>query len=129
MEEEASARIYHPEHDTNGLVLLVQAKRDDPTKLGRILDTRNQKDAVDSNYTPLATIEELRELVVVRKCRRNINLADGDHNITIKEDLEEQSTLFIQIQYYRSCIIQQGDHNDLATMVFANSRNLQVHGF
>ena len=37
-EEEGSSRIYHAEHDTNAVVLFVQAKQDYPTKPRRILD-------------------------------------------------------------------------------------------
>jgi len=58
-EEEASGRIYHAEHDTNTVVLFVQAKRDDPSKPGRILDTRDRNEGVDPNLIPLLRIEEL----------------------------------------------------------------------
>ena len=62
-EEEASGRIYRAEHDTNVVVLFVQAKRDDPTKPRRILDARDRNGAVDPNHTPLSSIAELMELV------------------------------------------------------------------
>jgi len=85
-EEEASGRIYRAEHDTNAVVLFVQAKRDDPTKPRRILDARDRNEAVDPNHKPLPSIEELMELVAARKYGSKINLADGYHNIRIEED-------------------------------------------
>jgi len=66
-EEEGSGWIYRTEHDTHGVVLFVQAKRDDPTKPRRILDARDQNEAVDPNHTPFPSIEELMELVAARK--------------------------------------------------------------
>jgi len=59
IKEEASGRIYHAEHDTNAVVLFVQAKRDYPTKPRRILDAWNRNKAVDLNHIPLPSIEEL----------------------------------------------------------------------
>jgi len=41
-EEEASGRIYRAEHDTNAVVLMVQAKRDNPTKPHHILEARDR---------------------------------------------------------------------------------------
>jgi len=58
-EEQASGRIYRAEHDTNVVVLFVQAKWDDPTKPRHILDARDRNEAVDPNQTPLPSIEEL----------------------------------------------------------------------
>jgi len=115
--EEASGRIYRAEHDTNAVVLFVQAKRDDPTKPRRILDGRDRNEAVDPNHTPLPSIKELMELVAARKCWSKIDLADGYHNIRIEEDLEQHSTFPTHMGYYRSRIIQQGDRNAPATMV------------
>jgi len=66
-EEEASGPNYRAEHDTNAVVLFVQAKRDDPTKPRRFLDARDRNDRVDLNHTPLPSIEELIELVPARK--------------------------------------------------------------
>jgi len=83
-EEEASGRIYRAEHDTNAVVLFVQAKRDDPTKPQCILHTKDRNEAVDPNYTPLPSIKELMELVAARKYWSKIDLADGYHNITIE---------------------------------------------
>jgi len=82
-EEEALGGIYRAEHDTDVVVLFVQAKRDDPTKPRRILDARDWKAAVDPNHTPLPSIEELMELVAARKYWSKIDLADGYHNIRI----------------------------------------------
>jgi len=118
-EEEASGRIYRAEHDTNAVVLFIQAKRDDPTKPRRLLDARDRNDAVDPNHTPLPSIEELMELVAVRKYWSKIDLADGYHNIRIKEDLEQHSTLLTHMGLNRSRIMQQGDRNAPTTMVRA----------
>jgi len=76
-EEEASGRSYRAEHDTNAVVLFVQAKRNYPTKPRRLLDARDRNDAVDPNHTPLPSIEELKELVAARKYWCKIDLADG----------------------------------------------------
>jgi len=91
-EEVASGRIYRAEHDTNAVVLFVQAKRDDLTKPSRLLDARNRNNAVDPNHTPLPTIEERMELVAARKYWSKIDLADGYHNIRIEGDSEQYST-------------------------------------
>jgi len=104
-EEEASGRIYRAEHDTNAVVLFVQAKRDDPTKPRRILDARDRNEAVDPNHTPLPRIEELMELVAARKYWSKIDLADGYHNIRIEEDSEQHSTFLTHMGYYRSRIM------------------------
>ena len=85
-EEEASSRIYHAEHDTNTVLLLVQAKRDDSIKPRRILDARDRNDAVDPNHTPLPSIEEVMKLVPAQKYWSKIDLADRYHNIRIEED-------------------------------------------
>jgi len=118
-EEEASGRIYRAEHDTNTVVLFVQGKRDDPTKLWHILDARDRNEAVDPNHTPLPSIEELMDLVAARKYWSKIDLADGYHNSRIEEDLELHSTFLTHMGYYRSRIMQQGDPNAPATMVTA----------
>jgi len=118
-EEEASGRIYRAEHDTNAVVLFVQAKRDDPTKPRRILDAGDRNEAVDPNHTPLPSIEELMELVAARKYCSKIDLADGYYNIRIEEDSEQHSTFLTHMRYYRSRIMQQGDRNAPATMVRA----------
>jgi len=86
-EEEASGLIYRAEHDTNAVVLFVQAKSDNPTKLRRILNARDRNEAVDPNHIPLPSIEELMELVAARKYWSKIDLADAYHNIRIEEDL------------------------------------------
>jgi len=118
-EEGASGRIYHAEHDTNGAVLLVQAKQDDPSKPRRILDARDRNEAVDPNHTLLPSIEELMVLVAARKYGHKIDLADGYHNIRIEEDLEQHSTFLIHMGSYHSGIMQQSDYNAPATMVRA----------
>ena len=61
--KETLGRICHAEHDTNAVVLFVQAKWDDPTKPRHILDARDRHDAFNTNHRPLPRIEELRELV------------------------------------------------------------------
>jgi len=118
-EEEASGRIYRAEHDTNAVVLFVQAKRADPTKPRRLLDARVRNDAVDPNHTPLPSIEELMELVTARKYGSKIDLPDGYYNIRIEEDSEQHSTFLTHMGYCRSRIMQQGDRNAPATMVRA----------
>ena len=118
-EEEASGWNYCAEHDTNAVVLFVQAKRDDPTKPRCILDARDRNEAVDPNHTPLLSIEELMELVTARKYWSKIDLADGYHNITIEEDLQQHSSFLTHMGYYCSRIMQQDDRNDPATMVRA----------
>jgi len=118
-EEEASGRIYSAEYDTNAVVLFMQAKRDDPTKPRRFLNTRDRNEAVVHNHTPLPSIEELIELVAARKYWAKIDLADGYHNIRIEEDSEQHSTFHTHMGYYRSRIMQQGDRNAPATMVRA----------
>jgi len=118
-EEEASGRIYRPEHNTNAVFLFVQAKRDDPTKPLRIWDTRDRNEGIDPNHTPLPSIEELMKLVAARKYGSKIDLADGYHNIRIEEDSEQHSTFLTHMGYYRSRIMQQGDRNTPATMVRA----------
>jgi len=80
-EEEASGRIYRAEHDTNAVVLFVQAKRDDPSKPRRIWDARDQNEAVDPNHIPLPSIKEFMVQVAARKYWSKIDLADGYHNI------------------------------------------------
>jgi len=87
-EEEASGRIYRREHDTNAVVLFVQAKWEDSTKPWRILDARDRNEAVDFNHTPLRSIEELMELVAGGKYWSKIELADEYHNIRVEEDSE-----------------------------------------
>jgi len=119
IEEEASGRIYRAEHDTNVVVLFVQAKQDDPNKPRCILDARDQNEAVDPNHTPLPSIEELIELVAARKYWSKIDLAEGYHNIRIAEDSEQHSTFLTHMGYYRSRIMQQGDRNAPAMMVRA----------
>jgi len=116
-EEEASGRIYRTEHDTNGVVLFVQAKRDDPNKLWRILDARDRNKAVDPNHTPVPSIEEVMELVPARKYWSKNDLANGYYNIRIEEDSGQHSTWLTHMGYYRSRIIQQGDRNAPATIV------------
>jgi len=101
------------------VVLFVQAKRDDPTKPGRILDARDRNEAVDPNHTPLPSIEELMELVAARKYGSKIDLADEYYNIRIDEDSEQHSTFLTHMGYYCSRIMQQGDRNAPATMVRA----------
>jgi len=118
-EEEALGRIYSAEHDTNAVVLFVQAKRDNPTKTRHILDARDWNEAVDPNHTPLPSIEELMELIAARKYWSKIDLADGYHNIRIKEDSEQHSTFLTHMRYYRSSITQQCNCNTPATMVRA----------
>jgi len=118
-EEEASGRIYRAEHDTNAVVLFVQAKRDDPTKPRCLLDARDRNDAVDPNHAPIPSIAELMELVAARNYWSKIDIADGYHNIRIEEDSEQHSTLLTHMGYYRSRIMQQGDRNAPATMVRA----------
>ena len=59
------------------------------------------------------------ELVGARKYWSKIDLADGYHNIRIKEDSEQQSTFLTNMGYYRSRIMQQGEGNAPATMVRA----------
>jgi len=66
------------------VVLVVQAKRDVPNKPWRILDARDQNEAVDPNHTPLPSIEELIELVAAWGYWSKIDLADGYHNIRIE---------------------------------------------
>jgi len=75
-EEEGSGQIYRTEHDSNTVVLFIEAKRDDPTKPGRILDARDRNDVVHPNHTPLSSIEELMELVAARKYWGKIDLVD-----------------------------------------------------
>jgi len=118
-EEEGPDRIYLAEHDTNAVVLFVQAKRDDPTKPQCILDARDGNDAVDYHHILLLSIEELMELVPARKYWCKIHLADRYHNIKIEEDSEQDSTFLTHMGYYRSRIMQQGDHHAAATMVRA----------
>jgi len=118
-EEEASGGIYRAEHNTNAVVLFVQAKRDDPTKPRHLLDARDRNDAVDPNHTPLSSIDELMELVTARKYWSKIDLAGGYHNIGIEEGSEQHSTFLTHVGYYRSRIVQQGDRNSPATMVRA----------
>jgi len=118
-EEEASGQIYRADHDTNAVVLFVQAKRVDPTKPRRILDARDRNEAVDPNHTPQPTIVELMELVAARKYWGKIDLADRYYNIRIEEDSEQHSTFLTPIGYFRSRIMQQGDRNAPATMVRA----------
>jgi len=118
-EEEASGWIYRAEYDTNAVVLFAQAKRDDSTKPWRILDARDQSEAVDPNHTPLPSIEELMELVAARKYWSKIDQADGYHNIRIEEDSEQHSTFLTHMGYFRSRIMQQGDCNAPATIVRA----------
>jgi len=91
-EEEASGRNYRAEHDTNVVVLFVQAKRDDPTKRRRLLDAKDRNDMVDPNHTPLPSMEELMELVAARKYGSKIDLGHWYHNIRIEEDSEQYST-------------------------------------
>jgi len=83
------------------------------------LDAWDRNEAVDPNHTPLPSIEELMELVAARKYWSKIDLADGYHNIRIEEDSEQHSTFLTHMEYYRSCIMQQGDRNAPATMVRA----------
>jgi len=118
-EEEASGWIYRTEHDTNDVVLFIQAKQDDPTKPLCILDAMDRNDAVDPNTTPLPSIEELMGLVAARKYWSKIDLADEYYNIRIEEDSEQHSTFLTHMGYYRSRIMQQGDRNASATMVRA----------
>jgi len=103
--EEASGRIYCVEHDTNALVLFVEAKRDEPPKPRRILDARDRNEAVDPNHIPLPSIEELMELVDARKYWSKIDLAVGYHNIRIEEDSEHHSTFLTHMGYFRSHIM------------------------
>ena len=91
-EEEASGWIYRAEHDTNVVVLFQQSKRDDLSKPWHILDLRDRNEGVDPKHTPLPSIEELMELIAARKYWSKIDLADGYHNIRIKEDSEQHST-------------------------------------
>jgi len=118
-EEEDTGRIYHTEHDTNVVVLFVQAKWDDSTKPRRILDARDQNDMAEFNYTPFTSIEELMNQVTTRKYWSKIDLADGYHNSRIEKDLEQHSTSLTHLGYYRTRIIQQGDCYTPATMVQA----------
>jgi len=80
-EEEASGRISHAEHDTNSVVLFVQAKQDGPNKPRRIVDTRDWNEGVDPNHTALPSIEELMGLVASPKYWSKIDLADRYHTI------------------------------------------------
>jgi len=105
-EEEGSGQIYPAEHDTNAVVLFVQANRDDPTKPRRILDAKDRNEAVEPNHTALLSIKELMELVAARKYWSKSDLADRYHNIRIEEDSEQYSTFLIYMGYYRSPIIQ-----------------------
>jgi len=84
-----------------------------------VADARDRNETVDLNHTPLRSIEELMELVAACKYWTKIDLADGYHNIRIEEDWEQHSTVLIQMGYYRSRIMQQGDFNAPATMVRA----------
>jgi len=118
-EEEVSGFIYHVDHDTNMVVLFIQAKRDDASKPRGILDARDWNETVDPNHTPLPRIEELMELVAACKYWSKIDLADRYHNIRIEEDSEQHSTFLTHMGYYRSRIMQQGDHNTPATMIRA----------
>jgi len=118
-EEEVLGRIYPAEHHTNALVLFVEAKWDDPTKPQGILDARDRNDGVDPNHTPLPSIEELMDLVAARKYWSKIDLADEYHKIRIEEHSEQHSTFLTHMGYYRSRIMQQGDCNIPATMVWA----------
>jgi len=59
------------------------------------------------------------ELVAARKYWSKIDLADGYHNVKIVEDSEQHATFLTHMPYYRSRIMQQGDHNAPATMVRA----------
>jgi len=59
------------------------------------------------------------ELVAARKYWGKIGLANGYHNIRIEEDSEQHSTFLTHMGYYRSRIMQQGDHHSPATMVRA----------
>jgi len=122
--EEASGRIYRAEHDTNDVVLFVQAKRDDPTKPWRILDARDQNEAADPNHTPLPSIKELKELVATCKYWSKIELADGYHNIRIEEDSEQHSTFPKHMGYYRSRIMQQGEPQCSCHYGMSHLRNL-----
>jgi len=101
------------------VVLFVQAKRDDPNKPQRIVDTRDRNEAVDPNHTAIPSIEKLMGLVAAPKYWSKIDLVDGYHNIRIEEDSEQHSTFLTHMGYYRSRIMQQDDHNALATMVRA----------
>jgi len=105
-EEEASGRIYCAEHDTNAVVLFVQAKRDDPTIQRHILDAWDRNDTVDPNSTPLPSIKELIDIVAARKYWSKVDLADGYDNIRIEEDLKQHSTFLTNMRYYRSHIMQ-----------------------
>jgi len=97
----------------------VQAKYDDPSKPWRILDARDWNEAVDSNPTPIPSIEELMELVAAWKSWSEIDLADVYHNLRIEKDSEKHSTFLTHMGYYRSRIRQQGDRNAAATIVRA----------
>jgi len=118
-EEEPSSHIYRAEHDTNTVVLFVQAKWDDPTNSRRILDARDRNEAIDPNHTPLPSIDEFMDLVAARMYWSKIDLADGYYNIRIEEDSKQHSTFLTHMWYYNSCIRQQGDRNVPATMVRA----------
>jgi len=107
------------DHDTNAVVLFVQAKLDDPTKPRRILYTRVRNEVVDPNHTPLPSIVEFMELVAARKYWSKIDLVNEYHNFRIEEDSEQHSTFLTHMGYYRSRIMQQGDRNAPATMVRA----------
>ena len=59
------------------------------------------------------------ELVAARKYWTKIDLTDGYHNIWIEEGSEQHYTFLIHMGYYRSRMMQQGDHNAAATIVWA----------
>jgi len=118
-EKEASGWIYCAKHDTNTVVLFVQAKGDNPTKQPRILDARDRNDVVNPNHIPLPSIEELMELVAARKYWSKFDLADRYYNIRIEEDSEQHATFLTHMGYYHSRIMQQGDCNAPATIVQA----------
>jgi len=99
------------------VVLFIQAKLDNPTKPRRILDTRDRNEAVDPNYTPLTSIEEIRELFAAQKYWSKNDLAHGYYSIRIEEDSEPHPSFLTYMGYYYSRIIQQGDRNAPATMV------------
>jgi len=116
-EEEVSGQIYCAEHDTNTVLLFVQAKRDDPTKPRCFRDARDRNEAVSPNHTPLPSIEELMELVTSRIYWSKIDLADVYHNIRIEEDSEQHTTFLTHMGYFCSQNMQQGEHNTPAIML------------
>jgi len=82
-EEEASGQINGVEHKSNAVVLFIRVQGDKHTKPRRLLDARDQNDAIDSNNIFLPRIEKLMELVAAQKNQRKMDLADGYHNIRI----------------------------------------------